>query len=210
MHRSSTSSPRVLLVDAHCDTAELYATALRARGWQVSVAHDGEQAWARASSLHPDVLVTELALPIVSGVELTRRLRDDEPAVAIVALTAQPVSAGGDACIPGCDSVLLKPCSPARLMSAIEDALEARRAAEIQARTRIRAEYLEMPGMRLSAAQVQRLCGLERPTCLAVLHGLVGERFLVLNTDGTYARATDDSAVYAPAANVSRVAPHVR
>jgi hypothetical protein len=56
---------------------------------------------------------------------------------------------------------------------------------------RIRAEFLEMPGLRLKAEQVQRLCGIERPTCEMVLDTLVNARFLYLKADGHYARATD-------------------
>ncbi|HUE88101.1 MAG TPA: hypothetical protein VMO26_18665 [Vicinamibacterales bacterium] len=56
---------------------------------------------------------------------------------------------------------------------------------------RVRAEYLEMPGLRLKAQQVQRLCGLERTVCALVLDSLVASRFLCLTPDGHYARVTD-------------------
>lgn len=56
---------------------------------------------------------------------------------------------------------------------------------------RVRAEYLEMPGLRLKAAQVQRLCGIERLVCDAVLAALVKGRFLCVKPDGHYARLTD-------------------
>ena len=56
---------------------------------------------------------------------------------------------------------------------------------------RIRAEYLEMPGLRLSIEQVQRLCGVERALCRRVLDALVMERFLCVKSDGMYARLTD-------------------
>jgi hypothetical protein len=56
---------------------------------------------------------------------------------------------------------------------------------------RLRGEYLEMPGLRLTAAQVQRLCGIERMMCQLVLDALVDGKFLCANSDGTYARLTD-------------------
>ena len=56
---------------------------------------------------------------------------------------------------------------------------------------RIRAEYLEMPGLRLKADQVQRLCGVERELCKNVLDALVEREFLCLKLDGTYARLMD-------------------
>ena len=46
---------------------------------------------------------------------------------------------------------------------------------------RARAEFLEMPGLRVTLAQAQRLLGLDRPMCEAVLNSLVGSRFLAVS-----------------------------
>ena len=56
---------------------------------------------------------------------------------------------------------------------------------------RIRAEYLEMPGLRLKAEQIQRLCGIDRSVCQTVLDSLVDEKFLGISSDGHYARSID-------------------
>jgi hypothetical protein len=56
---------------------------------------------------------------------------------------------------------------------------------------RIRVEYLEMPGLRLKAEQVQRLCGVEWTTCQMVLDILVNAKFLCVMADGQYARVTE-------------------
>lgn len=56
---------------------------------------------------------------------------------------------------------------------------------------RLRAEFLEMPGLRLTVAQVQRLCGLEPSMCQAVLDALVGVKFLRVTPTGHYVRLTD-------------------
>jgi hypothetical protein len=58
---------------------------------------------------------------------------------------------------------------------------------------RIRAEYLEMPGMRLTAEQVQRLCGVDASVCQVVMDTLVATKFLCVNPDSTYVRKTEDS-----------------
>ena len=65
-----------------------------------------------------------------------------------------------------------------------------RRAAQHKLK-RIRAEYLEMPGLRLTLEQAQRLCGVELAMCTMVLDALVDERCLYLNSGGYYARPTD-------------------
>ena len=58
-------------------------------------------------------------------------------------------------------------------------------------RDRLRAEFLEMPGLRLKFGQVQRLCGVERTICQRALDMLVDEAFLCIREDGHYARLTD-------------------
>ena len=55
---------------------------------------------------------------------------------------------------------------------------------------RLRAEFLEMPGLRLTCAQVQRLCGVEKTLCQLGLDSLVETKFLYVRSDGIYARAS--------------------
>jgi hypothetical protein len=62
---------------------------------------------------------------------------------------------------------------------------------------RIRGEYLEMPGLRLTDRQAQRLWGLDQHTCAQLLDLLVGDKFLRLTKDRMYARLTD-SPIAAP------------
>lgn len=56
---------------------------------------------------------------------------------------------------------------------------------------RVRAEYLEMPGMRLTRAQAARLWGLNDETCGELLDSLIKEKFLERRHDGMYARLTE-------------------
>lgn len=56
---------------------------------------------------------------------------------------------------------------------------------------RLRGEFLEMPGLRLSVTQTQRLCGVDSTICQAVLDALVVEQFLRVNTEGIYCRVSD-------------------
>lgn len=53
---------------------------------------------------------------------------------------------------------------------------------------RIQGEYVEMPGLRLTPAQAQRLWGLERDVCDALLGALVDAKFLAQTRDGAYVR----------------------
>jgi hypothetical protein len=53
---------------------------------------------------------------------------------------------------------------------------------------RVRGEYIEMPGLRLTSAQAQRLWGLDRASCDALLGALVDSKFLFRTQDGAFMR----------------------
>jgi hypothetical protein len=57
---------------------------------------------------------------------------------------------------------------------------------------RLRAEFLEMPGLRLTVAQAARLCSIEATICQAALNALVEAGFLRRGADGVYARTTEE------------------
>jgi hypothetical protein len=54
---------------------------------------------------------------------------------------------------------------------------------------RVRGEYIEMPGLRLTSAQAQRLWGLDRAACDALLGALVDAKFLFRTRDGAFVRS---------------------
>ena len=58
---------------------------------------------------------------------------------------------------------------------------------------RVRGEYLEMPGLRLTPAQAQRLWGLDAPAAQSVIDALVDARFLQRRPDGTFVRFDSDT-----------------
>jgi hypothetical protein len=66
--------------------------------------------------------------------------------------------------------------------------------------SRLRAEFLEMPGLRLTPEQVQRLCGIEHTLCQAVLDSLVAAEFLCVTLNGTYGRVTNGTTFSSGAA----------
>ena len=67
---------------------------------------------------------------------------------------------------------------------------------------RIRAEYLEMRGLRLTLELARRLCGVERALCQIVLDALVEEKFLSVKADGAYTRVTEGEISRPQAAKV--------
>jgi hypothetical protein len=69
---------------------------------------------------------------------------------------------------------------------------------------RVRAEFLEMPGLRLTAPQVQRLCGIEGMVCALVLDSLVKANFLRMKPDGHYVRVTEGTSLRVSAMTMPR------
>jgi hypothetical protein len=70
---------------------------------------------------------------------------------------------------------------------------------------RISCEYLEMPGLRLTSEQAQRLWGLDRDSCAEILTELVATNFLARTADGRYARASE-GIVHFPPIRMARAA----
>src|SRR5438045_3160940 len=79
----------VLIVDDVEDNLDAYSQYLLFRGYQVALAGDGEDALQQALKLRPDLIVMDLAMPIMDGWETTRRLRADErtQSIPVIALT---------------------------------------------------------------------------------------------------------------------------
>ncbi|WP_149203691.1 response regulator transcription factor [Actinotalea subterranea] len=95
---------RALVVDDEPSLGDLLATALRYEGWQVQTALDGHAALRAARASDPDVVLLDIMLPDLSGLEVLRRLRSFNPSVPVLFLTAKDavedrvagLTAGGD------------------------------------------------------------------------------------------------------------------
>ncbi len=119
----AADAPLVLLVEDDRDTREMYSEYLTYSGLRVTEASSGRGALERASEQTPDVVVTDIAMPEMDGLELSRRLRASPPTrhVPIIAVSGNATPRARDA---GCDVVVEKPCTPDRLLHIIEDVLD--------------------------------------------------------------------------------------
>jgi CheY-like chemotaxis protein len=118
-------APHVLLVEDDSDTREMYSFYLSYSGLHVTEARTGRRALERAREDRPDVVVTDIAMPEMDGLELSRRLRAEEPThdVPIIAVSGQASNRARQA---GANVVLEKPCDPDQLLHAIEGVLRDR------------------------------------------------------------------------------------
>ncbi len=106
------TAPRVLIVDDNELNLELASFLLNAGGFEVAVAQEAVSALAQVAAFRPDLVLMDIQLPQVDGLEITQRLRAD-PAVAglvIVAFTAYSMK-GDEAKMlaAGCDGYISKP-----------------------------------------------------------------------------------------------------
>ena len=102
--RADGTPVRALVVDDEANLAELLSTALRYEGWRVEQALTGHAALRRAKELDPNVVVLDVMLPDLTGLEVLSRLRATHPNVPVLFLTARDavedriagLTAGGD------------------------------------------------------------------------------------------------------------------
>lgn len=102
--RPDGSPIRVLTVDDEPSLTELLSMAMRYEGWEVSTANSGSSAVRAARENHPDAIVLDMMLPDFDGLEVMRRIRQDQPDVPVIFLTAKDavsdringLTAGGD------------------------------------------------------------------------------------------------------------------
>lgn len=123
----SLRSLRVLLVDDHPINQMLATKMLERGGHKVSVATDGLQAIAQWRSLQPDVILIDVQMPMMDGLEATRRIRAAEtaerlPRTPIIAMTANGFAEDRQASVDaGMDAYLVKPVKPDVLTAALRE-----------------------------------------------------------------------------------------
>lgn len=113
------AAPLILVVEDDPETRQFYSDAFARGGFQVEQAHNGHQALAKALDSPPDVILTDIAVPGLDGIELCRRLRADDRTrnVPVLAITGYDDRRYPDRAIgAGAAQVLTKPCEPERLV----------------------------------------------------------------------------------------------
>jgi two-component system, OmpR family, KDP operon response regulator KdpE len=114
---------RILLVDDELSIQRAVAPLLRARGYVVDLAGSGAAALEAVVAQPPDLIVLDLGLPDVDGIDLCQRLRESSEAPVIV-LSARTAEAGKVKVLDlGADDYITKPFSPEELLARIRVAL---------------------------------------------------------------------------------------
>jgi two-component system chemotaxis response regulator CheY len=112
---------RVLVVEDNDDSRELYVLVLMRAGFETREAANGEEALHMLDQCDPDLLITDIQTPSMSGIDLIRRIRGDErwTNLPIIAISAYGHDQLAHAALQGATRVLRKPFEPNRLLSAV-------------------------------------------------------------------------------------------
>jgi len=115
-----TMSTRVLIVDDNEDSRNILLMILSMHGFEGIEARDGNDALEQARAFKPAVIVTDIFMPGLDGIDLTRRLRDDRElaGIPVVAQTAyvNAIETHRDLFA----AVLEKPCQPSELLATLD------------------------------------------------------------------------------------------
>jgi DNA-binding response OmpR family regulator len=150
MGANGTETPparaQVLVVDDEPTIKEVVSRYLQRAGYQTREASDGFEALALAAEQAPDLVVLDVMLPGIDGLEVMRRLHKDYPGrVAVILLTAKDAESDRVVGLQGgADDYVVKPFSPGELVARVEAVL--RRSARSPADG---SPPIELPGLRI-------------------------------------------------------------
>ena len=117
---------RILYVEDNDDNVYVLKTRLTRAGYEVVVATDGAQALTVAAAEKPDLIVMDLAMPVLDGWETTRRLKavEETKDIPVIALSSHAMAGDREkALAAGCDDFDTKPVEIKRLLAKIESVL---------------------------------------------------------------------------------------
>jgi len=122
---NTRTGPVILVAEDHLDSRDALKTLLEAVGYSVVEANDGREAVALALESHPSLILMDLMMPEMNGLDATRMLRQQEEMrdVPIVALTALE-GVRESALEAGCDDYVTKPVDLPNFLRKLEEWLD--------------------------------------------------------------------------------------
>jgi two-component system, OmpR family, response regulator MprA len=133
MSKGQEKNAHILIVDDDSRVTSALRRTLAYEGYQVSSASDGEEALAIARTKSPDLVILDLMLPGIDGLEVCRRLRAVDDDIAVLMLTARDTVADRVAGLEtGADDYLVKPFALEELLARIKALLRRRNPSDIQ------------------------------------------------------------------------------
>jgi len=139
--------PRVLLADDHRMLREAFAQMLQPDCDVVGAVADGRALLAAAPDLRPDVVVLDVAMPLLNGLDAARQLKRDMPEVKVIFLTmSEDEDLAAEAFRAGASAYLLKNSAASELVQAIQEVMNGRRYVTPLATRGLVETFLQPPG----------------------------------------------------------------
>ena len=120
--------PVALVIDDSAETRDVYALILELEGFAVVQARNGQEGVARAVESRPDIIITDLSMPIMDGWETIRRLRADQRTRSIPIIVCSGLDGEHGLESSRADALLAKPCPLDALMVEVRRLLSPRAA----------------------------------------------------------------------------------
>jgi two-component system, cell cycle response regulator DivK len=116
---------RILCVEDNPQNMRLVRKILQHHGYEVLEAEDGLTGVEAALKEQPDLILMDINLPDIDGLEATRQIKRQQPTLPIVALTASAMYGDEERCLAaGCDGYISKPVSKIVLLEKLADILD--------------------------------------------------------------------------------------
>ena len=127
MEQITVMGKKVLVVEDHHDTSFLLCRLLKMEGYEVEHAIDGMVGFSTATSAHPDLIVTDIQMPRMDGIEMIKRIRESRPIsrTPIIVMSAYGKRLINDAIAAGADAFVEKPIDLDTLLATIRSKLPA-------------------------------------------------------------------------------------
>jgi len=116
------SGARILVVDDHALNQKLLRVTLTRAGYDVATAGDAAEAQRAIAELRPRLVLMDVQLPGIDGLEMTRRLKADPATrdLVVIAVTAHAMAGDAErALAAGCDAYIAKPIDPAAVLALV-------------------------------------------------------------------------------------------
>jgi len=125
-NKESAGMAKILIIEDDVVSRDMLVKRLDRRGYEVMFAENGQEGFERATAESPDVILMDICMPEMDGLEVTRRLKKDKKTqdIPVIVLTALALKREqGEALAAGCDDYEVKPIDFPRLLEKIERSL---------------------------------------------------------------------------------------
>ena len=131
--------PHILVVDDEPQITRVLRTTLNAQGYEIRVANDGETALEIVKDFTPDLIITDLMMPQMNGIELCRQVRKTSQVPILVLSVRGEERSKVEALDSGADDYITKPFSTGELLARVRAALRRAPANAPEQKTKIEA-----------------------------------------------------------------------